>query len=409
LTDNVVSTAGQIITWENGQLKVPDYPIIPFIEGDGSGPDIWRAAQLVLDGAVSRAYGGRRRILWREVLAGEKAFRLTGEWLPRETVEIIRRHLVAIKGPLHTPVGGGIRSINVALRQELDLFATIRPVRWWPGLPSPVKHPEKVNMVVFRENLEDLYAGLEWERSSPEASRLRTCLKESLGVKVREDAGLGIKVISEYGSKRLIDSALRYAIDQKRRSVTLVHKGNIMKYTDGAFREWGYELAATKYAQFTVTEEEVTQKGTAAGKIVIKDRIADNMFQQALLRPEEYDVLACPNLIGDYISDALAAQVGGLGVAPGANIGEKYALFEATHGTAPKYAGLDLINPTSLILSGEMLLRHLGWSEAAALITLALERTLAERVVTQDLARQMEGAQSVKTSEFARRLVENMG
>lgn len=409
MTDNVVSTAGQIITWENGQLKVPDYPIIPFIEGDGSGPDIWRAAQLVLDGAVSRAYGGRRRILWREVLAGEKAFRLTGEWLPRETVEIIRRHLVAIKGPLHTPVGGGIRSINVALRQELDLFATIRPVRWWPGLPSPVKHPEKVNMVVFRENLEDLYAGLEWERSSPEASRLRTCLKESLGVKVREDAGLGIKVISEYGSKRLIDSALRYAIDQKRRSVTLVHKGNIMKYTDGAFREWGYELAATKYAQFTVTEEEVTQKGTAAGKIVIKDRIADNMFQQALLRPEEYDVLACPNLIGDYISDALAAQVGGLGVAPGANIGEKYALFEATHGTAPKYAGLDLINPTSLILSGEMLLRHLGWSEAAALITLALERTLAERVVTQDLARQMEGAQSVKTSEFARRLVENMG
>lgn len=408
MTDNVASTAGQIITWENGQLKVPDYPIIPFIEGDGSGPDIWRATQLVLDGAVSRAYGGQRRILWREVLAGEKAFRLTGEWLPRETVEIIRRHLVAIKGPLHTPVGGGIRSINVALRQELDLFATIRPVRWWPGLPSPVKHPEKVNMVVFRENLEDLYAGLEWERSSPEASRLRTCLKEKLGVKVREDAGLGIKVISEYGSKRLIDSALRYAIDHKRRSVTLVHKGNIMKYTDGAFREWGYELAATKYAQFTITEEEVTQKGTAAGKIVIKDRIADNMFQQALLRPEEYDVLACPNLIGDYISDALAAQVGGLGVAPGANIGEKHALFEATHGTAPKYAGLDLINPTSLILSGEMLLRHLGWSEAAALITLALERTLAERVVTQDLARQMEGAQSVKTSEFARRLVENM-
>ncbi|MCL4426435.1 MAG: isocitrate dehydrogenase (NADP(+)) [Firmicutes bacterium] len=401
--------SGSAISRQDNSLQVPADPIIPFIEGDGSGPDLWRATRKVLDAAVEKAYHGRRRITWLEVLAGEKAFQQTGQWLPDETIEAISHYLVAIKGPLNTPVGGGIRSINVALRNRLDLFATVRPVRWLPGVPSPVKHPEKVDMVVFRENLEDLYMGLEWERHSPEAAGLRSFFRETLGINIREDAGLGVKVISEYGSKRLIDRALRYAVERGRKSVTLVHKGNIMKYTDGAFRDWGYELAAAGYSEYTIAEKEALEKGNPEGRIIIKDRIGDNMFQQVLLRPEEYDVLACPNLIGDYLSDALAAQVGGLGVAPGANIGERHALFEASHGTAPKYAGLDLINPTSLILSGEMLLRHLGWGEAAALLRQGLEETLRERTMTQDLARQMEGARAVKTSEFAQRLVENMG
>lgn len=392
-------------------LMVPDNPIITFIEGDGTGPDIWRATRIVLDGAVELAYGGTRRIEWMEVYAGEKAAKEYGEWLPGDTLRSLRDFVVGIKGPLTTPVGGGIRSVNVALRQELDLYACVRPVRWIRGVPSPVRHPEKVDMVIFRENTEDVYAGIEWKAGTPEALKLRDFLAREMGVKVRADAGLGIKPISEAGSKRLVRKALRYALENGRKSVTLVHKGNIMKFTEGAFREWGYQVAKEEFRNFVVTEDEVQSDfgGRAPeGRIVIKDRIADNMFQQVLLKPGEYDVLATPNLNGDYISDALAAQVGGLGMAPGGNIAEHVAVFEATHGTAPKYAGQDKVNPGSLILSGVMMLDYIGWKEAAGLIQTALEKTVNDGIVTYDLAREMTGAREVRTSEFARAVVDNM-
>lgn len=386
----------------DGTLQVPLNPTIPFIEGDGVGPDIWAAARPVLDGAVNKAYGGTRKIDWLEVLAGEKAFEQTGEWLPEKTLETLRTHSVAIKGPLTTPVGEGMRSLNVALRQIFDLYACIRPIRYIPGVPSPMKEPEKVDMVVFRENTEDVYAGIEWAAGDIDAKRLIDFLREELGVNISRRAGLGIKPMTEAGSKRLVRKAIRYALDKGRRSVTLVHKGNIMKYTEGAFRTWGYE-AALEFGDDTITETEVADKHGGrppSNRIVIKDRIADAMFQQVLLRPDEYDVIAAPNLNGDYLSDALAAQVGGLGLAPGANIGDKCAIFEATHGTAPKYAGLDKVNPGSLILSGAMLLDHLGWEESADLIRSALAETIAAGLVTYDLARQISGAGELSCSEF---------
>jgi isocitrate dehydrogenase len=389
---------------------VPDRPIIPFIEGDGTGPDIWRATRRVLDGAVEKTYKGSRSIEWFEVLAGEKAYNQKGEWLPQDTLDAIQHYRVAIKGPLTTPVGGGIRSLNVSLRQILDLYTCVRPVRYYPGVPSPVKHPEKVDMIVFRENTEDVYAGIEWKAGSEEARKLIEFLA-GLGKTVRADSGIGIKPISETGSKRLVRKALQYAIAYGRKSVTLVHKGNIMKFTEGAFKDWGYEVAREEFGDHTVTEDEVwsTHGGKApAGKIVVKDRIADSTFQQVLLRPEEYDVIATANLNGDYLSDALAAQVGGLGMAPGANVGDEIAFFEATHGTAPKYAVKDVINPGSVILSGVMMLNHLGWIEAGALIEKALEKTIAQKKVTYDLARQMKGATELKTSEFADAIIKNM-
>jgi isocitrate dehydrogenase len=393
------------------QITVPDHPNIGFIEGDGIGPDIWHATRQVLDAAVAKAYSGGRTLHWVELLAGEKAFKGTGQWLPESTLEGLKKCVVAIKGPLTTPVGGGMRSLNVALRQILDLYACVRPVRYIPGVPSPMKHPEKVQMVVFRENTEDVYAGIEWAAGSPEAHRLATILKEQFAINLPDEAAIGIKPMSRFGTQRLVRRALRYALEKGQASVTLVHKGNIMKFTEGAFREWGYELAATEFATQTVTEADLWEKhaGRApAGRVVVKDRIADAMFQQALLRPEEYQALATPNLNGDYLSDALAAQVGGLGMAPGANIGDQCAIFEATHGTAPKYAGLDKVNPGSLILSGVMMLDHLGWSEAAILAQQALEQTIRARIVTYDLARQMEGAREVKCSEFAQAMVQRM-
>jgi isocitrate dehydrogenase len=393
-------------------IKVPDAPNIGFIEGDGVGPDIWAATRLVLDAAVSKAYSGRRRIGWFELLAGEKARKLTGVSLPVETLEAIRKCVVAIKGPLTTPVGEGIRSLNVTLRQELDLYACIRPVRYFAGVPSPMKHPERVNMVVFRENTEDVYAGIEWPADSKEANRISDILRGEFGILLRNHSGIGIKPMSAEGTHRLVRRAIRYALDRGMASVTLVHKGNIMKYTEGAFRNWGYELAAAEFSDRIVTEEELSKtdgRKPPHGRILIKDRIADSMFQQALLRPEEYDILATPNLNGDYLSDALAAQVGGLGMAPGANIGDECAVFEATHGTAPKYAGQDKVNPSSLILSGVMMLEHLGWKEPATLIIEAIERTLADKIVTYDLARQMEDATEVKCSEFGRAIIDHMG
>ena len=402
----------RIVIREDGGLEVPDRPTIPFIEGDGIGPDIWRATRLVLDSAVEKAYGGRREIRWLEVLAGEKAAKETGEWLPAETLEAVRRYVVAIKGPLTTPVGEGIRSLNVTLRQELDLYACVRPVRYIKGVPSPVKRPELVDMVIFRENTEDVYAGIEWPEGSPEAQRVIRFLEEEMGAKVRADSGIGIKPISRTGTRRLVRKAIQYAIETGRESVTLVHKGNIMKYTEGAFRNWGYELARDEFPEETVTEEELWERfggKRPEGKVVIKDRIADAMFQQVLLRPSEYSVLAMPNLNGDYMSDALAAQVGGLGMAPGANIGDGYALFEATHGTAPKYAGQDKVNPGSLILSGAMMLEYLGWTEARDLVYQGIERAVAKGRVTYDLARQIEGAVEVRCSEFAAEVVESMG
>ena len=404
-------TEGHKITVVDGKLSVPDDPIIPFIEGDGTGPDIWRAAKMVLDAAVEKAYGGKKKIAWYEVYAGDKAKELYGEVLPEETMEAIREYIVAIKGPLTTPVGGGYRSLNVTMRQKLDLYACVRPVRYYEGVPSPVKRPELLNIVVFRENTEDVYAGIEWRQGTEENKKLQKFLDEELGVKVREDSGLGIKPISIFGTKRLVRKAIQYAIDRGRKSVTLMHKGNIMKYTEGAFRDWGYEVAKEEFADVTVTEAEVWEKydgKVPEGKILIKDRIADNMFQQLLTRPAEYDIIATPNLNGDYISDAAAAQVGGLGMAPGANIGDYVALFEATHGTAPKYAGLDKVNPGSLILSGVMMLQYLGWEEAATLIEKALSATVQQKRVTYDLARQMEGATEIKCSEFGAAIVENM-
>lgn len=390
-----------------GKLNVPNNPIIPFIEGDGTGPDIWHASQLVFDAAVEKAYGGKRKVHWMEVPAGEKSFKNHNSWLPDETVEAIREFRVAIKGPLTTPVGGGIRSLNVTLRQVLDLYQCVRPVRWYTNVPSPVREPQKVNMCIFRENTEDIYAGIEFKAGSEEQKKLRDFLATTLNKKVREDSGLGIKPVSEFGSKRLVRAAIEYAIKHNCKSVTLVHKGNIMKFTEGAFRDWGYEVAKTEYRDQCVTWDECNGN-VPAGKILIKDAIADNMFQQALLRPDEYEVLACTNLNGDYLSDALAAQVGGLGIAPGANIGDGYALFEATHGTAPKYAGLDKVNPGSVILSGNMMFEYLGWNEVALLISKAFEKTLEQKVVTYDFARSLPGAKEVKCSEFAKALISNM-
>ncbi|MBT9258371.1 MAG: isocitrate dehydrogenase (NADP(+)) [Clostridiales bacterium] len=401
---------GEIIREEGGRLVVPDHPIIPFIEGDGTGPDIWRAAVRVLDSAVEKTYGGRRKIIWKEILAGEKAYRETGEWLPAESLEAIKTYRVAIKGPLTTPVGGGFRSLNVTLRQELDLYATVRPVRWYRGVPSPVRHPEKLNVVIFRENIEDVYAGIEWPADSDGAKALRAFLK-SQGIEVREDAGLGIKPISRFGTRRLVRRAIQYALDHGLPSVTLVHKGNIMKYTEGAFRQWGYEVAKEEFPDRTVTWEDVQKDyggKVPTGKVLIKDEIADAMFQKLLLRPDEYHVIATPNLNGDYLSDAAAAQVGGIGIAPGGNIGDRYAVFEATHGTAPKYAGLNKVNPSSVILSGAMMLEHLGWKEAAQAIHEAMEATIGDKIVTYDFARLMEGAKEVSTSEFADALIERL-
>ncbi len=404
--------AGEKITINpDGTINVPDSPIIPFIEGDGIGPDIWRATRMVLDAAVEKAYNEKRSISWKEIYAGEKAKEKTGEYLPQETLDAISEYVVAIKGPLTTPVGEGIRSLNVTLRQVLDLYACVRPVRYFKGVPSPVKRPELVNMVIFRENTEDVYAGIEWPAESSEAKKVINFLENELGARIRPDSGIGIKPISKTGTFRLVRKAIRYAIENNRDSVTLVHKGNIMKYTEGAFRNWGYELAATEFPGKTISEADLWEKhggNVPEGKIVIKDRIADAMFQQILLRPAEYSVLAMPNLNGDYMSDALAAQVGGLGMAPGANIGDGVALFEATHGTAPKYTGLDKVNPGSLILSGAMMLEYLGWDEARDKIHEGLERAISKKRVTYDLARQIPDAEEVKCSEFAKSMVDAM-
>ena len=460
---NPVPSDGAAIGYSGGRFQVPDNPILPYIEGDGTGRDIWKASRRVFDAAVEKAYGGKRRVAWYEVFAGEKAFAKFNTWLPDDTVEAIRELRVAIKGPLTTPVGGGIRSLNVALRQILDLYACVRPVKYYQGVPSPVKHPERMNLVIFRENTEDVYAGIEWKQGTPEAKKLidflnNEMLKDSKK-KVREDSGVGIKPISVTGTKRLVRMALRHAIEKQKRSVTLVHKGNIQKFTEGAFREWGYQVAVEEFREQTVTEREswmldnkdknpaltveqnaamvepglefaneAFRKGIYAEvegvlgaigkthgqgawkkKVLVNDRIADSIFQQVVTRADEYQVLATPNLNGDYISDACAAQVGGLGIAPGANIGDQHAIFEATHGTAPKYADKDVINPGSVILSGMMMFDFLGWPEAARLIENALERTIQQKKVTYDFERLMEGATKVKTSEFADCIIGNMG
>jgi isocitrate dehydrogenase len=419
---------GEKITETNGVLNVPNNPIVPFIEGDGTGPDIWASASKVLDAAVEKAYKGERKIAWKEVLAGEKAFNQTGEWLPKETLEVINEYLIAIKGPLTTPVGGGIRSLNVALRQELDLYVCLRPVRWFEGVPSPVKRPQDTNMAIFRENTEDIYAGVEYEQGSEEAKKLINILQNDFGVtKIRfpETSGIGIKTVSQEGTSRLVRAAIEYALKEGKKSVTLVHKGNIMKFTEGGFKKWGYEVAENEYADkvFTwnqydrIKEEQGVEAANkaqsdaeAAGKIIVKDSIADIFLQQILTRPSEFDVVATMNLNGDYISDALAAQVGGIGIAPGANINyvTGHAIFEATHGTAPKYAGLDKVNPSSVILSGVLLLEHLGWNEAAKMIVKSMEDTIASKVVTYDFARLMDGATEVKCSEFGDELIKNM-
>jgi isocitrate dehydrogenase len=394
----------------NGQLEVPSDPIIPFIEGDGSGVDIWASARRVLDGAVEKAYGGAKKLAWFEVYAGEKAFKKFDDWLPKDTLTAIRKYHVAIKGPLTTPVGGGIRSLNVALRQLLDLFACVRPVRHFEGVPAPVVHPEKVDMVIFRENTEDVYAGIEWKQGTPEVERVIKFIND-MGHNIRTDSGIGIKPISVTGSKRLVRKAIQYAIDRDRSSVTLVHKGNIMKFTEGAFKEWGYEVARDEFGDVTVTEQEVWDNfdgNVPSGKLLIKDRIADAMFQQILLRPDEYDVIATSNLNGDYLSDACVATVGGLGLGPGANMNDELAVFEATHGTAPKYAGKDMVNPGSVLLSGVMMLEHLGWQEAADLSVQALEATIRQKTVTYDLHRQMEGATKLSCSAFGEAIVKNM-
>jgi isocitrate dehydrogenase len=396
---------GEPIAIENGMLRVPARPVIPFIEGDGTGPDIWRATRRVLDAAVEKAYARERQLVWMEVYAGEKSVQVTGEWLPDETLAALQEFKVGIKGPLSTPVGGGIRSLNVTMRQVLDLYACIRPVRYIPGVPSPMREPEQVDVVIFRENTEDVYAGIEWKAGSREAAQVRQFLVKEFKSAIREQSAIGIKPMSEFGSKRLIAAALRYAVKRKKPSVTLVHKGNIMKFTEGAFRDWGYEVARTEFGDQTVTEHEAAGQ---SGRVIVKDRIADAMFQMLLLRPQEYSVLATPNLNGDYLSDAAAAQVGGLGMAPGANVGESAAVFEATHGTAPKYANQDKVNPGSLVLSGVMMLEHLGWDEAALLVTQGLERAIAQKTVTYDLERQMQGARLVSTSGFADAIVQNM-
>ena len=421
-------TNGGKITVTNGVLNVPDHATIPFIIGDGTGPDIWNAASRVLEAAVEKAYAGQKKLIWKEVLAGEKAFNQTGEWLPQETLDVIEEYLIAIKGPLTTPIGGGFRSLNVALRQELDLYTCLRPVRYFEGVPSPVKRPEDCDMVIFRENTEDIYAGIEYQEGSDEVKKLITFLQDEMGVdKIRfpETSGIGIKPVSEEGTKRLVRGALNYIIKEGRKSLTLVHKGNIMKFTEGSFKNWGYEVAeqefgdkvftwnqydAIKEAEGTDAANKAQADAEAAGKIIVKDAIADIFLQQILTRPKEFDVVATMNLNGDYISDALAAQVGGIGIAPGANINydSGHAIFEATHGTAPKYAGLDKVNPSSVLLSGVLMLEHLGWNEAADMITTSIEKTIASKVVTYDFARLMEGATEVKTSEFADELIKNL-
>ncbi|NGP45024.1 NADP-dependent isocitrate dehydrogenase [Bacillaceae bacterium SIJ1] len=422
-------TQGERITENNGVLNVPNTPVIPYIEGDGTGPDIWASASKVIEAAVEKAYNGEKSIAWKEVLAGEKAYNQTGEWLPSETLDVIRDYKIAIKGPLTTPIGGGIRSLNVALRQELDLFTCLRPVRYFEGVPSPLKRPEDTDMVIFRENTEDIYAGIEYQEGSDEVKKVIAFLKDDMGVnKIRfpETSGIGIKPISAEGTKRLVRAAIEYALKENRKSVTLVHKGNIMKFTEGSFKNWGYEVAEEEYGDkvFTWVEydkiveekgraaaDEAQSKAEAEGKLIIKDAIADIFLQQILTRPKEFDVVATMNLNGDYISDALAAQVGGIGIAPGANINYEsgHAIFEATHGTAPKYAGLDKVNPSSVILSGVLMLEHLKWNEAADLIIKAMEKTIAEKVVTYDFARLMDGATEVKCSEFGDALIKNMG
>lgn len=404
-------TDGEGIKILNGSLSVPDNPIIPFIEGDGTGPDIWKASKPVLDSAVKKAYRDNRKICWMEIFAGEKANNLFNEWLPEKTVDIIKKYHVAIKGPLTTPVGGGFRSLNVTLRQVLDLYACVRPVQYFDGVPSPVKKPELVNMTVFRENTEDVYAGIEWPAGTKEATKVIEFLNGEFDSGIRLDSGIGIKPISVTATKRLVRKAIQYAIDHKKPTVTLVHKGNIMKFTEGAFRDWGYQVAREEFGNKIITEKDLWDSFNGKmpeGKILVNDRIADAMFQQILIRPNEYSVLAMPNLNGDYMSDALVAQVGGLGLGPGANIGDETAVFEATHGTAPKYAGLDKVNPGSVILSGVMMLEHIGWIEAADIIVDALKKTIAQKRVTYDLARQMDGSTELKCSEFGAEIIKNM-
>jgi isocitrate dehydrogenase len=408
-----VPANGTRISVDGGQLIVPNDPIIPFIEGDGTGRDIWRASKRVFDAAIEKAYGGKRRIEWFEIYAGEKALDVYGKdvWLPEDTLKAIKEFTVAIKGPLTTPVGGGIRSLNVALRQKLDLYACVRPVRWFEGVPAPVKHPGKLNVIIFRENTEDVYAGIEWKAGSADVKKVLAFLKDEMGKDIRPDSGIGIKPMSKTGSQRIVRKAIQWAVDKGLGSVTLVHKGNIMKYTEGAFREWGYEVATTEFRDKVVTEQELWDKFDGKmpeGKILIKDRIADAMFQQILLRPDEYEVIATSNLNGDYLSDACAAQVGGLGLAPGANISDFYALFEATHGTAPKYADKDVINPGSVMLSGVMMFDYLGWTEVAEMIVNGIEKAIGAKRVTYDLHRQMDGATKLKTSEFADEIIKRM-
>ncbi len=409
---NIQVPAGEKITYENGRLHVPDHPIVAFIEGDGIGVDITPASIMVWDAAVEKAYGGRRKIAWMEIYAGEKAAeKYDGNYMPEESFDAMREYIVGIKGPLTTPIGGGFRSLNVTLRQVLDLYACVRPVRYIQGTPSPMKHPEKMNIVIYRENTEDVYSGVEWEAETEEAKAIIAFMNDKLGKNVRAGSAIGIKPVSEFGSKRLVRQAIQYAIDHNRPSVTLVHKGNIMKFTEGAFKNWGYEVAADEFGDRTITEDDLWARydGKApAGKVVINDRIADNMLQQMITRTDEYSVLATLNLNGDYISDAAAAQVGGLGMAPGGNIGDGVALFEATHGTAPKYAGKDMVNPGSLILSGAMMLEYMGWTEAAELVVEAMAKTIQDKVVTYDLHRQIEGATKVSCSGFARAIVGNM-
>ena len=407
---SAVPRQGEPISFADGALSVPDRPIIPFVEGDGTGPDIWRASVRVFDAAVEKAYGDERKIAWMEVFAGEKSFKQFNDWLPQETIEAMQEFRVAIKGPLTTPVGGGIRSLNVTLRQVLDLYACIRPVRYFEGVGAPVKEPEKVDIVIFRENTEDVYAGIEWKAGSKEATAVRNYLLDNFGSQIRENSAIGIKPMSEFGSKRLVEMAIKYAITKGRETVTLVHKGNIMKFTEGAFRDWGYEVAKEKFSDTTVSEADLSKPGrqTRADAVIIRDRIADSMFQQLLLRPSEYSVLATPNLNGDYLSDAAAAQVGGLGIAPGGNVGDGVAVFEATHGTAPKYANLDKINPGSVILSGVMMLEYMGWNEAAKLIVTGVENAIKQKRVTYDLARQMKGATEVSTSAFGDAVISGM-
>lgn len=404
---------GEKIVVKNGKLKVSDNPIIVFIEGDGTGPDIWRASKLVFDAAVKKAYNGKKKIAWMEIYAGGKAVLVYGKnkWLPQETVDAIREYVVAIKGPLTTPVGGGIRSLNVALRQKLDLFACVRPVKYFPGVPSPMKAPGKLNIVLFRENTEDVYSGIEFKSGTSDADQLAKYINKKFDKNIRIPSGVGIKPISEFGSTRLVKKAIEYALENKRSSVTLVHKGNIMKFTEGAFKEWGYKVAKAEFRDKIITEEELWSEHNGKmpeGKLLIKDRIADSMFQQLLLRPNEYEVVATPNLNGDYLSDAAAAQVGGLGIAPGANISYSTAIFEATHGTAPKYTGMDKVNPGSVILSGVMMFEYIGWKKVARLIEKAMKKTIKSKVVTYDFARLMKGATEVKTSEFAKAIAANM-